>query len=354
MNKKFKLLDCTIRDGGYLNNWNFSDELVIKVFQTVSDAGYEYFEIGLKDNLNKYNDFTVGKFRKITDEQILQIKNKVNNPCKISVLVNQSTYNINEFVDRKDSPIDLVRIAFHKHEKVEAIKSAVKLQKLGYTVSLNAMGSISYNDSEIKELALMTVMNNINIFYIADSYGSMEYNKILHFKNVFVEMINSYIGNKNNQNYDNKIQFGCHAHNNLGTALDKSIKCIENDFNLIDTTIAGIGRGAGNLSCELLLSYLNKTKNSVSQNDCYVDDITINNIFKLSYYICHELNLNKNKILFHLSGYYNCHPNYIIKLLECNIRNFDMCLLFIVTISKSPNKGTFTKELFNEVLSKIR
>ena len=317
-----KFLDCTVRDGGYLNNWNFTEEEVCSYYKAALDAGYDYFEIGYRDNLKSYANKDVGMFKRVTDDMISKIKNSATE-CKrkasIAIMVNQTTFDVEDFTSAEKCDIDLIRIATHKATYVEACINAKKFMDLGYTVSLNAMASIKYTDEDIANLAKCCQKYNVPIIYVADSFGSLKAKHAFHFKKIFDETISLL---KSSYTYE----FGMHAHNNLDDALEKTTAVMD-EFTYLDSTIGGIGRGAGNLASENLMSYMIKERNAQSVN--------FNLLVSTANEICHKMNFNVNRPLFCASAHFDIHPNYVIKQLEYNLSTTDIVkVLSMVTVTE--------------------
>lgn len=224
-----KILDCTIRDGGYTNDWKFSNEFVSELYDTCNSVGVDYMEIGFRRKSGKY-------WFNATDDMIRTvIPNK--KKCKIAVMAQVGTFSIHDFDKRENSPVDLVRvlIAYHEDEGVfeEALKVIKELKDYGYEVSLN-IGRADKLDEEYKK-KIYDFKNYIDYLWFADTYG--------HFTlETTQKLINE---------FEKDFVVGFHAHDNLKNATDKSLY---SNAQIIDGTMNGIGRGVGNARTELMVS----------------------------------------------------------------------------------------------------
>ena len=217
-----ELLDCTIRDGGYINNWLFAPEVVDSIYKAANNAGIKYVEIGY---IEKVNSFYVNKL-----------------DSKIIVMMD---YKKREIVcDKNETNIDGIRVAVHKTDIYDAIKFTTKLKAKGYFAGIQMMGITNYKESELKELSRN--IDDLDYLSIADSNGSLLPNDIKKIISIFE---------------DSDTLIGFHSHNNMQLSFANAITAMESGVDIIDCTFEGIGRGAGNLPTELFLSYLNKYKN---------------------------------------------------------------------------------------------
>lgn len=316
-----KVLDCTIRDGGYINNWNFSDAQVIELYTSLVNSNIDYMEIGFRDNLKRYNNKLVSKWRITQDIDINNtIKNIYSNSTKISVMVNYDSSDLDDLDIKDNSLISMVRVALKKKDLKNAIEYAGKIKKKGYIVSANLMATINYNESELIEACKLIIDNNIDYVYIADSYGSMSNHKLIFLIN-FIKNQFSII----NPNYNYKIGF--HGHNNTQQAFNNYKICLDNKIDIIDSTMNGIGRGGGNLATEILIGDLYSNDNRYNINSIYSIVKYINNNLKDEIFKSHNL-------YFFISGFMNVHPNYASKIKEYNINDIEKVWKLLLVISK--------------------
>jgi YrbI family 3-deoxy-D-manno-octulosonate 8-phosphate phosphatase len=312
---EINLLDCSIRDGGYRNNWNFSDSEVSKMYSSISDSGIEYFEIGFRSTKLENG----GKWLYSSDNDIKNIKNSYNGktPAKLAVMIKYSEYDLSDITE--NSPVDMYRVLIkskdynneHNRFIVDTIK---RINQLGKEVGLNIPCGHKL-DKDLKTLFIELKKNNckVDIFYLADTFGSMDELQIVNSFNELEEMLKGYV--------DNPI-FGFHAHDNNSDALSKSLYAIEKSHRIkyIDSCILGMGRGIGNLKTEDVISKLNK---NMSKN------YNLNKIYEL---IFNEYPENKSNILYKLSADYLVHPNYVNDILEKEL-DFEKSLELIKELS---------------------
>ncbi len=242
--KKIILLDCTLRDGGYYNNWDFSNELVSDYLKVMSLSGINYVELGFRSFKSK--GFK-GPSWYTTDSYIEGFK--IPKSLKVAVMVNVSELISHPlgptkaikllFKNAKNTKIKLIRLASHYEEfKIAASVSKI-LKNMGYEVGINLM-QISEQSKE-KIISISKIANKVkpDILYFADSLGSM-----------VPEEISNLISNLR-QNWKGPI--GIHAHDNLKKAIDNTLVAINEGVNWIDSTVTGMGRGPGNVQTEYLL-----------------------------------------------------------------------------------------------------
>jgi YrbI family 3-deoxy-D-manno-octulosonate 8-phosphate phosphatase len=312
--EKPEMLDCTIRDGGYLNNWEFTDDEVLECYKSVSDAGYKYFEIGFKSNekLTKGK----GKWYYSREEDILNVKSKYVDGCKISVLATQGLFLESDFLEKTKSNIDLIRVLLKKTSKKEGflyseedVKEVVvitnNLVQKGYEIALNIMAADKISDNEIDFICKHVCDVKLKALYLADTYGSFNEKNLPIILNKFQRKLNKY-------NPSNSIVFGFHIHNNNEDALIKYKYSKYLGVGLIDSCICGLGRGAGNLQTEqVLLSNINEPVNekilwgilSVGSKLCKYNDY----LNEKCYF---------NKFFYALSGALSLHPDYVKQLMD--------------------------------------
>ena len=241
---KIKLLDCTLRDGGFVNNWNYNMEYAHDTIYTSDNIGINYIEIGYKMN-NNLVDINSGIWRNCNDELIKKVKNKIKN-SKISIMMDNWRYNFDDIEDKKTTGIDLVRVCNYIRDIEGTLKNCKILKNKGYETSVNIIASSYLSNLDlIKIKAYMISEDYVDYYYFADSFGNMDPSN--------VERIVSFF---KNDSRTSKIQIGLHCHNNNNMAMSNTIKAIECGIDMIDGTYFGEGRGGGNLNLENIILYL--------------------------------------------------------------------------------------------------
>ena len=236
------LLDCTFRDGGYYNKWNFNLKLFSDYLQCMSVCKIDIIEIGFRFNSKKKY---LGNFAYTTDRFLKNLDLPKN--IRYAVMINaKEFYNLEKdiykiFSFRKKSKISLVRIAINFDEFRNSKKIIKNLNNLGYEVGLNLMQAHDKNELEIIQMLKEIKFWNLKIdhLYFADSLGCMDNNYI---KNITATLTNNWPGS-----------VGIHAHNNKSMALSNTLTSLNSGAAICDSTILGMGRGAGNAQTEFLL-----------------------------------------------------------------------------------------------------
>ncbi|MBI9008557.1 MAG: aldolase catalytic domain-containing protein [Tenericutes bacterium] len=289
---KVRVLDCTLRDGGYINEWNFGLENVKKVVKSLNDARIEIIEIGFLSNRIEKND-ELSKFVNILD--ISDILNREDNNSIHVCMINFGEYNLEDLPEAKSNLIDGIRVAFHKKDMYEAIELCKGIKEKGYKIFMQPMVAANYSDLEY--LKLIELSNEVKpyAFYVVDSFGVMKENDVI--KYFFMA----------DYNLDKEIYVGFHSHNNLQLSYANAIALLKVNTQrelIIDSSIHGMGRGAGNLNTELFVEYLNDLHN----RDYNVKPLleVIDTIIKPIY---HEKKWGYS-LPHYLSAVNNCHPNY--------------------------------------------
>jgi 4-hydroxy 2-oxovalerate aldolase len=322
-----ELLDCTIRDGGYINNWRFTEEFISEYSKITSDISY--VEIGFINKTNNYKESIVGPYRCL-NEDIIQKFNGKN--FKKVVLADFNDINI-ELLQKKID-IDIVRIAFHRNYMEQGIETCIKVKNMGYKVSVNAMAINNYDEETMNTLCSIINHHDLDIFYIVDSFGSFNEQDILYYYNFFSSKLNN-------------AQIGFHLHNNMNNAFSNYI-CLKtlntNKPIIIDTTLFGMGRGAGNLQLELVL--INKNINNTIIFDVlkFIQKY-IKPIYK------HE-NTWGCDLDFLLSGFLKMHPNHISLMRDLNITMENRFYIIEQMIKDKYDYKFFNKSLFTEFIKK--
>lgn len=289
-----KLLDCTIRDGGHLNGWNFEPECVRASYFAAVKAGADIFEIGYRFKTPKSE---WGLFAKCNDDMLLKLITP-NPKCKISVMIDAGKSDADEF--RECNPaltiISIVRVATYPQKLEEAFDLCEKLSKKGYSLSLNLMAISEYKETDFDKIKKWKNKSIVETVCFADSFGSFVPNDIEKYYNIIKDL-----GFKN-------VSF--HSHNNLQLAFANSLRALELGFYSIDASIYGMGRGSGNLPAEIITGYLSKIGNLKYNPVAYIDVIE-------RYY----LKLSKEtawgyKIQSLIGGLKNIHPYYVNGLFD--------------------------------------
>ena len=293
---RIHVLDCTLRDGGYCNQWNFGYENIKKIMESLVKADIDIIECGFLTK-NAGNDRNISRYRKIED--VLEYIPELNKGKIFCVMINCGEYEIEELPDYPGKGVQGIRIAFHKKDRKKAFQLACEIKKKGYLVFLQPMVSVSYTDEEFLDLILRTNEIVPYAFYIVDSFGMMKKKSLMR----FFYMIE--------HNLDEKIMIGFHSHNNIQLAYSNAQSLVETLTNrdlIIDSSIYGMGRGAGNLNTELFVDYLNENIGAKYQLEPLLNaiDEVLNEFYQRNYWGYSLPN--------YLSAIHNVHPNYAFYL----------------------------------------
>jgi len=247
---EIRVLDCTIRDGGLINNWHFTDDFVRKVFQAVEASGVDYTEIGYKSSTRLFTPGEYGKWKFCEEDHVKEIIGDGPRKIKLSAMADIGRIEYDDILPAKESVLDMVRVASYVKDVDKAIDMVQHLTEKGYETTINLMAISTVKDLEIDE-ALRQIAGECKpqAVYVVDSFGGM-YSEQIHY------LVKKYKKFLNPQG----IEVGFHGHNNQQLGFANTIEAIVKEANFLDATINGIGRGAGNCPLELLLGFLKNPK----------------------------------------------------------------------------------------------
>jgi 4-hydroxy 2-oxovalerate aldolase len=292
-----KLLDCSLRDGGYVNDWFFSKEHARACYNTVKDCGIEYCEVGFRRTVSSSGPWFY------TPESLVNetFKDIIVPECKLALMAQMGTFTIGDFLPVSSSLISMVRVlvAYHCKDKddtklnvelfEDTVKMCHKLKELGYKVCINIGRIEKMSEHQIEEICEIIKGAPIEYLYIADTYGNLGIYKMRS----ILETIKKYHNGP----------IGFHAHDNLKNASVKAIDALYNGAEIIDVTFGGFGRGSGNAKTEYVLAHMEnkgdyKLLPALIYSDKWVE----------SY--------KKSGIPYLLSGMKSMHVNYAIEVIE--------------------------------------
>lgn len=248
--KAIKVVDCTLRDGGLMNDSQFDDATVRAVYEACVASGVDYMEIGYKNDKKIFSPDTYGRWRHCDEADLQRIVGDNPTELKLAAMADaeKSDYR-NAIVPAEQSPLDLIRVAGYIHQIPLALEMVKHCHDLGYETALNIMSASVVAEDELEEALELFAQSEATTLYLVDSFG--------HFypENVRL-LVNKYLS------YAKPVgkEVGVHMHNNLQLAFANTIEGIIEGANYLDATIAGMGRGAGNCPLELLLGFLHNPK----------------------------------------------------------------------------------------------
>jgi 4-hydroxy 2-oxovalerate aldolase len=245
-----KLLDCTIRDGGLVNNSQFSDEFVRAVYQALMEAGVDYMEIGYKGDRKIYSPTEYGCWKHCQEEDIRRIVGENKIDMKLSAMADAERTNYHEdFLPKEKSVLDMIRVATYIHQIPTALDMIKAAHDKGYETTLNLMSVSVVHEHELDEALEILSKTEVDVLYIVDSFGALYSEEIQDLTRKFMTFAEA-SGKK----------VGIHTHNNQQLAYANTIEALILGASFLDATMGGLGRGAGNCPTELLLGFLKNPK----------------------------------------------------------------------------------------------
>ena len=245
--KEIRIVDCTVRDGGLMNHWQFSDEFVKAVYEANLEAGVDYMEIGYKSSEKAYSRKDNGDWKFCDEKDLRRVIGDNDTRMKISSMIDIGRIELDQIPPRSESVIDMIRVACYVHQMDKAIYHAEYCLDKGYETTINLMAVSKVNERDLDEALEDVAKSNVPIFYLVDSFGNMYCEHIQ-------ELVRKY-----RKAMPGKT-IGIHAHNNMQLAFSNTITGIIEGCNMLDSTFLGLGRGAGNCPTELLISFLKNPK----------------------------------------------------------------------------------------------
>lgn len=334
--KFVRILDCTLRDGGYCNQWAFGETNIHKVINGLTEAGIDIIECGFVSN-KVHPDKDKSKFASIEDVSSMIPANKSNSIYV--AMINYGEYDVDKIPPHSKGLIDGIRVAFHKRNIEPALEMCHTLKKKGYLVFVQAMVSMAYSDQEF--LNLIEKVNRIKpyAFYIVDSFGMMKKRDLTRFFSLC------------ENNLDKELFIGFHSHNNLQLAYSNTLALIDMRSGrdlIIDSTVYGMGRGAGNLNTELFIDHLNNDYdfNYDLKPILVIMDEVINGFY--------QQNPWGYSLPNYLSAVHNAHPNYAGFLSDKSTMTVDMMddvFARMDPIKKLEYDKTYAESLYSDYMS---
>ena len=245
-----KIVDATIRDGGLVNNFFFIDEFVKDLYEANIKSGVDYMEFGYKASKDLFDKKDFGKWKFCDEEDIRGIVGDNQTDMKIAVMADVGRTDFKkDIIDKKDSVIDLIRVATYINTIPAAVEMIEYCHEKGYETSVNLMAVSTTNSKDIEQALELLGQSNVDVIYLVDSYGSLYPEQIRELTDMYVKVAEKY-----------GKTVGIHAHNNQQMAFANTIEAASYGASYLDATMMGIGRGAGNCVLEGLLGFLKNPK----------------------------------------------------------------------------------------------
>lgn len=250
---QLKVLDCTIRDGGLINNSQFTDDEVRAVYRACVEAGIDYMEIGYKNSPTQFPRDKYGPWRHCEEDDLRRIvgdHQAAKTGLKLVAMADAGKCDWkHQIIPAKDSVLDMIRVACYAHQISEAIEMLEHCEAQGYETCLNIMAISIVKDAEIDQALELAAKSPAHAVVVVDSFGNLYREQIDYLVKKYAKALDG-----------TGKDVGIHAHNNLQLAFANTIEAIILGSNRVDATMMGMGRGAGNCHLELLLGFLRNPK----------------------------------------------------------------------------------------------
>lgn len=299
-----KVVDATLRDGGLVNNFMFTDEFVKELYEANLKAGVDYMEFGYKSSKDLFDENKYGKWKFCNEEDIRAIVGENVSDMKIAVMADVGRTDFHkDIIDKADSVIDMIRIATYVHTIPAAIEMIEYCHEKGYETCVNIMAISTANSRDVEQALELLGETSVDVIYLVDSYGSLYPEQIREYTEMYCEIA---------ERYGKKV--GIHAHNNQQMAFANTIEATAHGASYLDATMMGIGRGAGNCILEGLVGFL--------KNPRYRE------VYVLKFIQTYMLDLKKQGVLwgydvpYLLTGILNQHPRTAIEKINNNDTNY--------------------------------
>ncbi|MDE6435620.1 MAG: aldolase catalytic domain-containing protein [Lachnospiraceae bacterium] len=245
-----KVVDATLRDGGLVNDFDFSDEFVRALYQANIKAGVDYMEFGYRADKTMFDEDKFGKLKFCDEDYIRSIVGDNDSNLKLAIMadVGRCDYK-NDIINKSESVIDLIRVATYLHQMPAAIDVIEDAANKGYEVTCNIMAISNTQETDLKIALEELGKSPVDVFYIVDSFGALYPEQLARLADIYLDVAAKY-GKK----------VGIHAHDNQKMAFANTVEAVGDGVDWLDGTYLAMGRGAGNCAMELLLGFLRNPK----------------------------------------------------------------------------------------------
>lgn len=297
--RNIKLLDCTLRDGGYVNDWEFGKNNIVSIFERLVASKADFIEVGFMDQRREY-DVNRTIFPDVKSVS-MTFGNLDKGSSEIIGMIDYGTLDIDKICPQKESCLDGIRVIFKKHLRKEALAYIKQIKDLGYKVFTQLVSITSYTDEELMDL--IRLANEVKPFAVSmvDTYGLCHSDTLMHYCKLL------------DDNLDGEISLGYHAHNNFQLGYANCIEMLSYKTDrpiLVDGTVFGMGKSAGNCPVELLAMYLNErvAKNYDIYQFLEAADASVMNFYKKSPW--------GYSMFYFIAASNDCHPSYVSYLMK--------------------------------------
>jgi 4-hydroxy 2-oxovalerate aldolase len=280
-----KVLDCTIRDGGLINAYQFSDEFVKAVYETCVEIGVDYMEIGKIVSKKVMSPAEYGPWNFCEESDIRRIVGNNDTPLKLAVMADIGRTFKENIIPRENSVVDMVRVATYIHQLPSAIELIQDAHDKGYETTVNLMAISKVSETDLDDALALLAKTPADVIYVVDSFGTFYSEQIQRLTEKYLNVAEA-VGKT----------LGIHAHNNQQLAYANTIESLIIGTSYLDATVGGLGRGAGNCPLELLMGFLKNPKYSMIpllkliENHINPLRETIHWGYDIPYMLCGQLN----------------------------------------------------------------
>lgn len=332
MGNRIQLLDCTLRDGGYVNDWRFGRANIVGIFERLADAGVDVIEVGFLDDRRPFDkDRTIFPDTASADKIYGRLDRK---QAMVVGMIDYGTCAIENIAPCAESCLDGIRVIFKKGKMHPAMAYCRQVKALGYRVFAQLVSITSYTDEELLELVALA--NDVKPYAVSmvDTYGLMEEDELLHYYAILDEHL------------DPAIRIGFHAHNNFQLGYANAASFLKHQGKhdiLVDGTIFGMGKSAGNAPIELIAMTLNQRYGGRYNIDCFLEatNESVMEFYKTSPW--------GYSTFFYLVAKNRCHPNYLTDYLREENLSISLLDELLATIEPEDKKLLYDKALGKEL-----
>ena len=247
---EIKILDCTVRDGGLMNDHKFEEDFVRAVYEACVASGIDYMEMGYKASKRVYPPSDFGPFKYCDEDYLRKIVGDNNTSLKLCAMADaERTDYKTDIIPCAESVLDVIRVATYVHQIPVAVDMIMDAHEKGYEVIAQLMAVSAVREAELREAVQVLGATPLSAIYIVDSFGALYSEQVQALTKLYLEICEP-VGK----------QVGMHAHNNQQLAYANTIEAIILGANRLDATLYGMGRGAGNCPMELLVGFLKNPK----------------------------------------------------------------------------------------------
>ena len=328
-----RILDCTLRDGGYINNWEFGEPAIRGVIDNLNDANIDVIECGFIRNVADNPNSSVFS----STNRVSQVIGEKKPGVLYAVMIEQHNYFPEGITPFNEDGIDIIRLTFRRNEWNDAKNTARELMQKGYKVCIQPVGTASYDDPSL--IKLLQDVNDLQpyAFYMVDTLGVM----YRHEMRKFFYLIDS--------NLSKNICLGFHSHNNLQMSFANAQEMIRLNKDrqiIIDSSCYGMGRGVGNLATELIADYIN---NTIEQRYSLTPLLNIVDKYLMNIYARQRWGYD---LPYFLSATFKCHPNYARHLISketLSIEKIEKILSLIPVDRRNEYDSALAEDLYLKI-----